>query len=94
MTARDKYLRKTYGITQAQYLRMLKVCSGGCWICLKLPKPGKNLHIDHEHSSGRVRGLACWFCNKKVIGRHTSKDVDKFERVARYLRSTLDWRVL
>lgn len=92
---RNKYLVKTYGITQAIYLVMFKVNYGRCWICNKAPKAGKNLHVDHEHSkSKRVRGLLCWYCNKKIIGRFKLGDEWKFRAAAAYLESTKDWRVL
>lgn len=92
LTTRDRYLRKTYGITQAIYITMLNKGSGMCWICKKLPKPGKNLHVDHDHKTKQVRGLLCWLCNKKLIGRAKLADVWKYEAAAKYLASTKDWR--
>ena len=61
---RAKYLRATFGLTQSDYEAMLTVQDGVCAICRR---PGeqsyKGLHIDHDHESGRVRGLLCHRCN-------------------------------
>jgi hypothetical protein len=78
---------------------MLVHGNGACWICLRKPKPGKNLNVDHEHprkntpgSGGQVRGLLCYFCNKFMVGRRRKEHADMFDRTAAYLRSDTDWR--
>jgi hypothetical protein len=88
---RDKYLRATYGISQKIYLVMLKVGQGACWICLRKPKPGKNLNVDHCHKTGRVRGLLCFFCNRRLLGRGR-ENPEHHKRAAEYLMSEHDWR--
>ena len=67
--ARAYRLKRLYNITIAQYDKMLELQGGKCFICSKQPKEGKRLHIDHDHKSGRARGLLCWFCNKRVLGK-------------------------
>lgn len=55
-------LRHKYGITQSDYLRMLNSQDGGCAICGR--RAGvRPLHVDHDHSTGQVRGLLCHQCN-------------------------------
>lgn len=92
MTKRDAYLRRTYAVTQRAYRLMVKAQNGQCAICLKRPKPGKNLHVDHDHRTWRVRGLLCQFCNYRVIGRLRSAEL--LYRAAEYLGRDFDGRAL
>ena len=90
---RTRTIRRKYGITDAQYDAMIAMSGGVCWICGKAPREGKRLHIDHDHATGRVRGLLCWWCNAKVLGRGRERP-DVHERAAAYLRSAFDGRLL
>jgi len=54
---------------------MFQAQGGVCGICKRPPKPGKNLHIDHDHKTGRPRGLLCYRCNKFMVGRHTFETI-------------------
>lgn len=56
-------LVRQYGITFEQYLEMLKKQAGECAIC---ENQMRQPHIDHDHSTGRVRGLLCATCNTAV----------------------------
>ena len=59
---RSRMLLKNYGLTLEDYARMLDTLNGGCKLCNR--KPGKiPLHVDHNHTTGRVRGLLCHQCN-------------------------------
>lgn len=60
---REGHLRRKFGITQAHYERILKRQGGGCAICGDPPPPGTSLHVDHDHRTGKVRGLLCVNCN-------------------------------
>ena len=63
--ARDRWLKR-YGITQADYDRMLKTQGGRCAICRSTDTRSKNsdrFDVDHDHKSGKVRGLLCRGCN-------------------------------
>ena len=51
---------KRYGITKEQYVELLVLQNFRCKICLK---KADNLRIDHDHESGKVRGLLCNACN-------------------------------
>ena len=68
---RDAYLRRTYGLGLEDYLRLLSSQGGGCAICGKTPEQERrNLAVDHDHTTGRIRGLLCALCNHRLIGRH------------------------
>ena len=55
-----------YGITPEQYDEMVLAQGGVCAICKKADQTvawAGRLHIDHCHTTGRVRGLLCSPCN-------------------------------
>ena len=54
---------KHLGVTTEVYERMLASQGGGCAICGNEPKT-RRLHVDHDHATGRVRGLLCHRCNR------------------------------
>lgn len=54
---------KNYNITEEEYNAMLKEQNGVCAICGKEDVRGKRLSIDHDHKTGKVRGLLCGNCN-------------------------------
>jgi hypothetical protein len=64
--SRDSRLRRVYGISLVDYNRLLASQCGTCAICHRLPPAGKVLHVDHDHTSGKVRGLLCALCNIAV----------------------------
>lgn len=58
---------KTYGLTADDYETLLELQGGKCAICRAKPK-SKRLAVDHDHKSGRVRGLLCSRCNHDLLG--------------------------
>lgn len=68
---RDKSYRTKYGITLADYDAMFAIQGGACAICREPckgtpEKPYHRLHVDHNHETGKVRGLLCRRCNVAV----------------------------
>jgi hypothetical protein len=60
-------LRTKYGMEPADYARMLNEQGGVCAICSAVDRvPGRALSVDHDHTTGRVRGLLCTTCNSGV----------------------------
>lgn len=63
-STRKHLLKKLYGISVEQFTEMLTRQNGVCKICHKPESKKKNrLHVDHCHTTGRVRGLLCSKCN-------------------------------
>lgn len=66
MTQFDFNLRVKYGITQEEYDRMLAAQGGCCAICrcaVSGASRGAGWLVDHDHTTGAVRGLLCVKCN-------------------------------
>ena len=59
---RNRHLKYKYGITTEDYEIMLEEQEGKCKLCYNPPSK-KRLHVDHDHETGRVRGLLCAVCN-------------------------------
>lgn len=94
-TKKNQYLKKLYGITLEQWKKMFYLGGGACWICKKSRRKDGNpltLHTDHDHVSKRVRGILCFQCNTRVIGRHRTGE--RLAAGAAYLDSTFDARDL
>lgn len=84
---RMQYLKR-YGISEDEYRQMWNSQEGACAICgkdLSLLDP-RHRHIDHEHSTGRVRGILCSRCNRGL--GFFEDNPDSLATAARYLSST------
>jgi hypothetical protein len=64
---RDNQLLRLYGITLEQFNDLVKLQNDKCAIC-QTDNPGnkKNWNVDHDHKTGKVRGLLCWSCNSGI----------------------------
>ena len=54
---------KKYNISHDQYMNMCSAQAGRCLIC-KTEYP--DLSIDHDHATGKIRGLLCRYCNSAL----------------------------
>lgn len=70
---RLRYLLSRYGITLDDYSRMFDEQHGLCAICQK--QSTDRLHVDHCHSTGRVRGLLCFKCNSMIGKANDNLDI-------------------
>lgn len=79
-----RYVWKTYGITGEEYWAIYDAQGGVCYICRRAKGLVKFLSVDHDHSTGEVRGLLCTKCNRDILG-HLRDDVLALLRAIRYL---------
>lgn len=79
------HIYNKYGVNAEQYYEMVDRQKGLCLICGI--KPDKCLHLDHCHSTGKVRGLLCMSCNHGI--GNLRDDISVLENAIRYLRGLL-----
>ncbi len=79
-------LKYRHGITIEQYEHMLEEQEHLCAICQRYPKSNlKNpWHVDHDHTTGKVRGILCHSCNT-ALGNFNDDPVI-LERALEYLK--------
>ncbi len=66
-------LRKKFGLTLEAYTKILEAQNGVCAICRQpetATRNGRalNLAVDHDHVTGKIRGLLCGCCNTSLGG--------------------------
>jgi hypothetical protein len=80
------------GITVKQYLEMFRSHNGCCDICgvpnLELKR---NLAIDHDHITGKIRGLLCINCNMALGGFRDNPEI--LEKAISYLKKHQEVKV-
>lgn len=77
---RALHLRKKYGMTIEQYNLMYETQGGICPLCLT---KFDVLCVDHDHDTGKIRGLLCRGCNLALGSAKDSPDM--LRRAADYL---------
>ena len=84
---KDKKLQRAFGISYEEYLMMLEAQQGGCAIC-GTTSTGKRkaFAVDHNHETGKVRGLLCGNCNTGI--GNLREDEGIMLRAIEYLRNT------
>lgn len=84
---RSARLVREYGVTLEEYEVMVAKQGGVCWIC-RQPPDGRGkypvLCLDHDHTTGQLRGLLCHQCNRGI--GFWRDDADMMARAVKYLR--------
>ena len=69
--ARAHHRKQKYGIDQVAFDAIIASQGGRCAICRepfptdRLPTRGEQ-HVDHDHATGKVRGILCGRCNTGI----------------------------
>jgi hypothetical protein len=85
-SAQVRNLAIKYGMTLDDYERMHAQQSGVCAICMRssvYKGEERRLAVDHDHTTGKVRGLLCQTCNR-VLGL-VDDNVEVLRRAIDYL---------
>jgi len=82
------YMRQyLYGVTPDEYEAMMLSQDGRCAICRSDAWPGKHNrpHVDHDHVTGKVRGLLCGKCNVGL--GNLGDDPERLRAAAAYIET-------
>jgi phage FluMu protein Com len=80
---RDAIIRRQYGITQDDFNNLVESQDNLCGIC---GDELNKINIDHDHESGKVRGLLCTGCNTGL--GHLGDNINGLEKALHYLKNT------
>ncbi len=83
---KESHLKRTYGLTIDDLISLIEGQDYKCIICkvdLRTLNP-KNVHVDHCHSSDKIRGILCNKCNM-ALGL-LNDDVNLFKICIEYLK--------
>ncbi|MFD9337859.1 endonuclease VII domain-containing protein [Streptomyces sp. NPDC060028] len=80
---RAGHLKRSYGITEGERDEMITAQGGVCAICREAPPE----HVDHDHQTGKVRGVLCFSCNA-ALGQFKDRP-DVIRRAAAYVEGNL-----
>lgn len=90
-TTKGQNLKRAYGITIDDYEKMEAEQGHVCAICGKTERAvdrhsqlPRRLAVDHDHTTGKIRGLLCGDCNKGL--GHFYDNPDLLELAIGYLR--------
>lgn len=88
LNSRSLFIR--YKITQEQYNKLYNEQNGKCSICNNVETNKhqngniKKLSVDHNHKTGKIRGLLCWRCNL-VLGK-INEDINISTKITEYIQ--------
>jgi hypothetical protein len=83
--AKDNYLKRTYGVTLAEWLTVFAYQGEVCAICGKAGTGKRAPHTDHDHKTGLFRGIVCFFCNAYLLRQRVTPEL--LRRAADYLEN-------
>lgn len=89
---RKNNLKSQFSMTIDEYDELFKKCNNSCQICnidaeSHYKKEGRNLCIDHDHKTGKIRGLLCNQCNS-ALGKFKDSE-ELLLKAINYLKETL-----
>lgn len=80
--SRWKYILKQYNLMADEWRAIYKEQNGKCPIC-NSSLDDKDWHTDHDHKTGKIRGILCPRCNKGI--GHFCDNPSYLRGAARYL---------
>lgn len=80
---RNHALLQHYGISLQEWYTLFDQQNNICAICGADQPRGKNWHTDHNHKTGKVRGILCGWCNTALGKFQESEDI--MRKAVKYL---------
>lgn len=79
-----------YGLSQPAFDALLSAQNGLCALCAQQlhTEHINGLHIDHDHRTGKVRGLLCGTCNTGIGHVERLLDKGELDKLLQYLKRT------
>ena len=86
---RWRRIKEKYGLTTQAFYELLESQGGCCHVC-KSHDPGNKYgwHIDHDHSTNKIRSILCHSCNT-ALG-HAKECPDRLRALADYIEGSTD----
>lgn len=75
--------KRRYNLSHEDWLKMWENQGGRCLICKKLFEGPSKAQVDHDHKTGRIRGLLCGRCNSGIA--FFKEDLKVMARAIEYL---------
>jgi hypothetical protein len=91
---RDENLKRVYGIGIEEYNTLLEQQNHRCAICESTDPKGRKsgrgggvdvFYVDHDHKTGKVRGLLCNICNRTM--GYVGENSGVLEEMIKYLQN-------
>ena len=81
-------LSRRYNISVAVYEALMEGCDRRCMICRRTEEEcGTTLCIDHDHDTGKIKGVCCDFCNRGLGMFRDNPEL--LRRAAEYIEDNL-----
>lgn len=88
---RRNRLMRVYGMTEKDYDDLMYAQGGRCDCCCERLEEGHhNRHLDHCHTTGKVRAILCRYCNL-MLG-YAKEDPKRLANAIRYLTLHNHWK--
>ena len=77
-------LKRKYGITLDEKNRMAQSQNYSCMICGNKFKNTRDICVDHNHQSNKIRDLLCYKCNAGL--GMLDENIERFEKCIAYIK--------
>lgn len=80
----SKYREKKYGITTKEVTKLTELQDNRCAVCENIFKNTRNINVDHNHKTGKIREILCIKCNT-MLGL-ADDNIEILEKAIKYLK--------